>query len=93
MIIGISGKKRSGKDTVFKLMNAITNHEVRTTRTAFGDQIKKEIADAMDITMADIDADKERFRPLLQWWGAEFRRSYCGDDYWIKKMRSYASTF
>ena len=93
MIIGISGKKRSGKDTVFKLMNAITNHEVRTTRTAFGDQIKQEIADSMNITVADIDADKERFRPLLQFWGAEYRRGYCGDDYWIKKMRLAAATW
>ena len=93
MIIGISGKKRSGKDTVFSMIDAITAHEVRTTRTAFGDQIKQEIADSMNITVADIDADKERFRPLLQFWGAEFRRGYCGDDYWIKKMRLAAATW
>lgn len=93
MIIGISGKKRSGKDTVFSMIDAITAHEVRTTRTAFGDQIKQEIADSMNITVADIDADKERFRPLLQFWGAEYRRGYCGDDYWIKKMRLAAATW
>ena len=93
MIIGISGKKRSGKDTVFSMIDAITAHEVRTTRTAFGDQIKQEIAESMNITVGDIDADKERFRPLLQWWGAEFRRGYCGDDYWIKKMRLAAATW
>ena len=93
MIIGISGKKRSGKDTVFSMIDAITAHEVRTTRMAFGDQIKQEIADSMNITVADIDADKERFRPLLQFWGAEYRRGYCGDDYWIKKMRLAAATW
>ena len=93
MIIGISGKKRSGKDTVFSMIDAITAHEVRTTRTAFGDQIKREIAESMNINVADIDADKERFRPLLQWWGAEFRRGYCGDAYWIKKMRLAAATW
>ena len=93
MIIGISGKKRSGKDTVFSMIDAITAHEVRTTRTAFGDQIKREIAESMNINVADIDADKERFRPLLQFWGAEYRRGYCGDDYWIKKMRLAAATW
>jgi len=93
MIIGVSGKKRSGKDTVFSMIDAITAHEVRTTRTAFGDQIKQEVADAMNIAADDIDADKERFRPLLQFWGAEFRRGYCGDDYWLKKMRLAAATW
>jgi len=93
MIIGISGKKRSGKDTVFSMIDAITAHEVRTTRTAFGDQIKQEIAESMGISADDINADKERFRPLLQWWGAEFRRGYCGEDYWIKKMRLAAAAW
>tara|TARA_Y100000310_G_C20680979_1_gene815922 strand:+ start:2852 stop:3397 length:546 start_codon:yes stop_codon:yes gene_type:complete len=93
MVIGISGKKRSGKDTVFALINQITDREIRTVRTAFGDQIKREISDAMGIDSSAIDADKEHFRPLLQWWGAEFRRGFCGSDYWIRKMRSVAARY
>jgi len=93
MIIGISGKKRSGKDTVFSLINEITDGEIRTVRTAFGDQIKREVAEVLGVEPSTIDAEKQYYRPLLQWWGTEFRRGYCGDNYWIDKMRWSASRF
>jgi hypothetical protein len=93
MIIGVSGKKRSGKDTVYRLIDGITGNEIRTVRAAFGDEIKQEIADAMSVTVESIDADKERFRPLLQWWGSEFRRGYCGGDYWLNKMKLATTSF
>jgi len=92
MIIGISGKKRSGKDTVCQMMHDITGNDIHTMRAAFGDQIKSEVSDAMRVNVdALIEEDKERMRPLLQWWGTEFRRGYCGADYWINKMRVRAN--
>lgn len=35
------------------------------------------------------DPPEEAFgwvRPLLQFWGTEYRRQLCGNDYWVKKL-------
>lgn len=36
--------------------------------------------------MYDIEQDKELYRPLLQWWGTEYRRTKNGADYWVDKV-------
>ena len=78
MIIGISGKKRSGKDTVYQLIRKDIAYRgnVFIARAAFGDDIKEEVAKATGKSLAHIEENKERFRPILQWWGADFRRHY-----------------
>lgn len=86
MIIGVSGKKRSGKDTVFRVIRKIAG--IYAERAAFGDQIKEEVAGITGMDLEHIEENKEHFRPILQWWGADFRRRYNGESYWLDKMRN-----
>ena len=90
MIIGISGKKRSGKDTIFKLIKELNG--ILPLRAAFGDQIKEEVAEVTGVDVDHIEENKEHFRPMLQWWGADFRRHYNGESYWLDKMLAKMQT-
>ena len=91
MIIGIIGKKRVGKDT-------LANHLVEKygfVKVAFADALKLEVAQILaencegTFTVQDylekFEADKEYYRPIIQWWGTEFRRKQ-RDDYWMSKV-------
>lgn len=82
-IIGISGKKLSGKDTLCELIQK--HADVKSCRVAFADAVKEEVAKACNVTVCKVNTNKERFRPILQWWGTDFRRYYHGDNYWIIK--------
>ena len=82
-IFGITGKMKHGKDTFFSFVKEL-HPQVR--RVAFADALKKEVADACDVTVDFINANKDVFRPVLQWWGTEFRRGLHGDDYWLRRM-------
>lgn len=86
-IIGIAGKAGNGKDCVYKAIHNLTYKSFEVKRIAFADGVKKEVADACAITMQDIEDNKERFRPLLQWWGTDFRR-YEQPNYWLDIWRS-----
>jgi hypothetical protein len=90
VIIGISGKKRSGKDTVYRLIRG--NAGILAVRAAFGDQIKEEVAGVTGVDLDHIEEHKERFRPILQWWGSDFRRHYKGESYWLDKMLAKMKT-
>ena len=93
MIIGISGKKRSGKDTVYELIRMLKSSDgIYPLRAAFGDQIKEEVAGVTGVDLDHIEEHKERFRPMLQWWGADFRRHYKGESYWLDKMLAKMKT-
>ena len=91
-IIGIAGKKQSGKDSLYlECKKQLGN---TATRLAFGDIVKLEVAntckflDDVEETLAFIESNKSRFRPLLQWWGTEYRRELSGESYWIDSMRT-----
>jgi len=87
MLIGISGKKRSGKDTVGAMVvEWLKEHGFDAAQVAFADQLKEEVAEATGVNRRMQEMDKERWRPILQWWGVEFRRHYFGQDYWLRKM-------
>ena len=87
MLIGISGKKRSGKDTVGAMVvEWLNEHGFDAAQVAFADQLKEEVAEATGVNRRMQEMDKERWRPILQWWGVEFRRHYFGQDYWVRKM-------
>ena len=84
--IGLTGKMASGKDTVFRIAAGISRRQI--WRRAFGDSVKNEVAQACEVTIDRINKSKGLYRPILQWWGTEFRRGLRGEDYWIRKMRT-----
>lgn len=53
---------------------------------AFANAVKRELADACDVTVDHIEKHKDTFRLGLQWWGTEFRRAMHGDTYWVKQL-------
>src|ERR1035437_7493215 len=80
-IYGLTGKMRAGKDSFY----AIASERIHCLRLAFADGVKSECAGACGISVEQIDAEKLRFRPLLQWWGTDFRR-HQEPSYWINQM-------
>lgn len=83
-ILGFTGFKRSGKDTAAEcIIQSIGNWNIY--RVAFADALKQEAADVCGVSVEFIEQNKEAFRPMLQWWGTDFRRKFHGDDYWLRK--------
>ena len=82
-LIGISGKMKHGKDTFYDFIKQACPQAVRV---AFADALKKEVAEACGVTVDFINANKDKFRTILQWWGTEFRRGLYGDDYWLRRL-------
>lgn len=91
ILIGISGKKKSGKDTVADIL--ATKLGLSFEKFAFAGPLKQEVAKACGVTVAYIEEHKTHFRPILQWWGTEFRRRLHGENYWIEKwLKQLADT-
>ena len=84
-LIGLVGRKRSGKDTVCEMLAGILPN---VHRIAFADALKEELAAAMGVTTAYIEEHKSDLRLLLQAWGTEWRRNLCSPTYWIDQTRA-----
>lgn len=80
LIIGVSGKKRSGKDTLFQTVR--TNFpELTVERRAFADKVKEYTYKYFNV---DPDSDKESYRHILQGVG-QMVRSEFNENYWIQQ--------
>lgn len=86
IIIGFAGKKKSGKDTVAKILSTrLIEKGYSCERIAFADALKEDVSKMCEVTPAFIDAHKDNFRLILQGYGTDYRREVCGYDYWIKR--------
>ena len=91
IIIGLSGRKQSGKDTVYKLMEAqfANDFSRMAKRFAFADPLYYEAADVLDIDVQIIRDNKSEFRTFLQWYGTDYIRNFLDQpDYWINLLRN-----
>ena len=97
MIIGLVGKKGSGKDTVGAYL--VKQHSFE--RKAFADLLKKSVAALFDIPYHEIEKYKSdntahimltangqvirdlSFRQFLQYYGTESHRDVFGSDFWV----------
>ena len=85
-VIGLAGKKQSGKDTVYEIARKQLP-KLRVGRAAFADPLKAEVAHVTQMNVSFIEANKDKLRLLLQAWGADFRRQFYGQEYWVNAMR------
>jgi hypothetical protein len=87
-LIGLCGKKLSGKDTAYLQAADILrrDHQMKVGRVAFADPLKQEVSEITGFRVEFIEEHKKEFRSLLQVWGTEFRRQWNGSDYWTNKM-------
>lgn len=88
VIIGISGKKQSGKDEACKLITkwfAENQPHTNVHRVAFADALKSEVAKACGVTKEYLELHKKSFRLILQGWGTDWKRRLVKDTYWIEQ--------
>lgn len=84
IVIGLSGRKRSGKDvTADSILKQLRYMD--GIKLPFASFLKDEVCRAMNIKPEYLEEHKENFRLILQGWGTDYRRMLCGNDYWIKK--------
>jgi hypothetical protein len=88
VIVGLTGAKGSGKDTV----GAYLEKEHAFERKAFADPLKQSVASLFGIAFSDIDKLKNdpeayvgvyTFRTFLQRYGTEAHRDVFGQNFWI----------
>lgn len=77
-LIGLCGYARVGKDEAAKALCGLG-----WTRIAFADALKDEVCRTFGITRDTLEADKEKWRPLLVEWGRARRGQDM--DYWVRR--------
>lgn len=81
-ILGISGKKSSGKTTAAEIIRI---HYPSVHLLAFADELKFQIAEEFGVTVDYVDTHKDKFRAILQAFGVA-KREIISPDYWILKL-------
>lgn len=84
-IIGITGRKYSGKTTAARLFEK--SIAAPTVQISFADSLKEEVAKACSVTVEFVEQNKSLFRPMLQWYGTDLKRNLVSQNYWIDRLR------
>jgi hypothetical protein len=79
-IIGLSGKKRSGKSTAADIILDLMQGD--SVRISLATPIKIDIQGLMGVPIDD--KNKEIIRPVLQSYGESMKQLF-GSDYWVKR--------
>ena len=82
-LLGLVGRKRSGKDTFAQYL---VRH-AGFARVAFADELKREIAEIMGITVEELEQHKDRYRGMFQDYGTRKRQE--DSTYWIAKVAAH----
>jgi len=91
LIIGLCGSPRAGKDTAGEFLKLyLKTLGVSVAKYAIAWPIKRRLAKQLQISIADIEKDKERYRPLLQ-EGAEVELETNGENYWLDMLKPFPS--
>lgn len=85
-IVGITGYKRSGKDTFCR---ALQKAFPKVVRLAIADEMRRELAKFLGITTEYIEANKEPYyrKPLQD---IAMARRRVDENYWLAKLLDYA---
>jgi len=86
LIIGLIGKKRSGKDTLCRIIQARYPEAIRVS---IADPIKADLARRFEVSVEQMESEKEKWRPALQWWG-DFKRAEWTSSAFVKIEASSA---
>ena len=90
-IVGLLGKKHSGKDTIFDTMLQLWNERViewRPVRFAFADLLKHEVAEKLELSIDELNKRKNEplIRSTLQSYGSDKRAG--NPLYWINALHA-----
>ena len=83
-LIGLTGKKGSGKDTACEMLAEIVK-PLCLQRIGFADEVYNDLAAMLSIPVWYIKEHKSNFRLMLQGYATDFKRKMQGDDYWINR--------
>lgn len=86
MLIGLSGQKRSGKDTVYGMMKLRLHTKlpgILVQKYAFADEVKRYAKEYFNVDLEN--TPKESYRYILQGIG-EMMRNEVSETYWINKV-------
>lgn len=105
MLIGLSGKAGSGKDTVFERIRevAIEMGYPEPERIAFADPLKESVCNLLKINRDQVEYYKNSpggghltilgqpmsMREFLQRYGTESHRDVFGEDFWVEASLPY----
>ena len=84
IIVGITGYKQSGKNTVSRFITErFLGWDVR--EIGFAEPGKKEVAEILGTTLEHLEANKKHplVRHVYQWWLNDFVKEVRGKDVWV----------
>jgi dephospho-CoA kinase len=83
ILIGIAGKKESGKTTAAEYIRSCAPHRVHFVN--FADCLKDDVAQMCGVTREFIEQNKAAFRSTLQGYGTDICRNLFGQDYLVNR--------